>query len=176
MCEIHIFAHSNPDRISIKKGEHITAEVVESLENLIWNPGKGYLVLHSCRSGRYESDDLDQRSGGECIARAFSRHESSAYVIGQMVYASFNYGPGLEDCKYRKTVNDYVAIDLFGKQELLLWGYKSGSKVKKRFSNDREYESLVDGQIWPCRKYRNGEKLDRTVTSDVFNYDDLNFV
>ena len=22
-----------------------------------------------------------------------------------------NYGPGLEDCKYRKTVNDYVAID-----------------------------------------------------------------
>lgn len=176
LCEIHIFAHSNPDRISIKKGEHITAEVVESLENLIWNPGKGYLVLHSCRSGRYESDDLDQRSGGECIARAFSRHESSAYVIGQMVYASFNYGPGLEDFKYRKTVNDYVAIDLFGKQELLLWGYKSGSKVKKRFSNDREYESLVDGQIWPCRKYRNGEKLDRTVTSDVFNYDDLNFV
>lgn len=55
ICEIHIFAHSNPDRISIRKGEHITAEAVESLENFIWNPEKGYLVLHSYRSGRYES-------------------------------------------------------------------------------------------------------------------------
>ncbi|WP_373239247.1 hypothetical protein [Kluyvera ascorbata] len=176
LCEIHIFAHSNPDRISIKKGEHITSEIVESLENFIWNPENGYLVLHSCRSGRYESDDIDQRSGGECIARAFSRHEPSAYVIGQMVYASFNYGLDLEDYKYRTSINDYIAIDWLNKQEILLWGYKSGSKVEKRYSNDPGYKNLADGQIWPCRKFRNGEALSRAVTRNGFNYDDLNFI
>lgn len=174
--EIHIFAHSNPDRISIRKGEHITAEVVNSLENFIWNPEKGYLVLHSCRSGRYESDDLSQRNSSECIARAFSRHESTAFVIGQMVYASFNYAPNSTDCKFRSTLNDYLAIDWLNKQEIVLWGYKSGSKIKERFSNDIEYKSLSEGQIWPCRKFRNGEELQRTVASSTFNYDDMNFI
>lgn len=174
--EIHIFAHSNPDRISIRQEEHITAEVVETLENLIWNPEKGHLVLHSCRSGRYEDDDLEKRKSKECIARAFSRHEPSACVIGQMVYASFNYAPDPEDGKFRATFNDKVAIDWLGKRELVLWGYRSGGKVEDRYSKDKEYAILYGGQLWPCRKYRNGAELERKVESGKFNDDDLNFI
>jgi hypothetical protein len=174
--EVHIFAHSNPERISIRKGEHITMDVVSSLENLTWNPNKGCLVLHSCRSARYEGDDIDQRSGNECIARAFSECQSSAYVIGQMVYASFNYAPKIMDLKFRAAINDYIAIEWLDKKELVLWGYKSGSKVKKRFGHDKEYLVLIDGQIWPCRKFRNGQQLERTVSNYSYNYDDLNFI
>lgn len=173
--EIHIFAHSNPEHITIRKGEHIDSKIIKSLEKLKWNPEKGYLVMHSCRSGRHEGDNEGERDNKNCIAREFSSNQS-AYVIGQMVYASFNYGPLPEDWKYRDTFNDKIAIDILGKQELVLWGYKSGDAVKKRFSEDKEYDALSDGQIWPCRKYRDGEDVFRTVSSHAFNHDDLTFI
>ncbi|MCL9674339.1 hypothetical protein [Citrobacter sp. MNAZ 1397] len=173
--EIHIFAHSDPDQIRIRDGEHINKTVIQSLEKLRWSPELGHLVLHSCRSGRFENDRLTERNSEECIARDFSRCQS-AYVIGQMVYASFNYGPQPQDWKYRATVNDKIAIDVLGMNELVLWGYKSGDAIKDRFSNDVEYKTLFGGQLWPCRKYRNGEKIDRKVAQDQFNDDDLNFI
>ncbi|MGY6027432.1 hypothetical protein [Phytobacter sp. AG2a] len=173
--EIHIFAHSNPDHITIKEGEHIDSEIIKSLEKLDWNQEKGHLVLHSCRSGRHENDDKKIRNSKECIARTFSENQKT-YVIGQMVYASFNYGPNPEDWKYRETLNDKIAIDIFGKQELVLWGYKSGDAVKNRYSKDKEYGVLSGGQIWPCRKYRDGQEIVRTVSSHAFNYDDLTFI
>ncbi len=80
------------------------------------------------------------------------------------------------DLKFRTSINDYIAIEWLDKNELVLWGYKSGSKVKKRFEHDKEYLVLSNGQIWPCRKFRNGQQLERTVSNELYNYDDLNFI
>lgn len=175
LYEIHIIAHSNSDFIIIKEGEHITEEVVKTLEKLRWHPQNGYLVLHSCRSGRFEDDDIIERDSKECIARSFSKfHETN--VIGQMVFASYNSIIHSSEIRYREMANDYVEVDILGSKNLVLWGYKSGNKIKKHYSKQEEFSALNDGQIWPCRKFRNGEEYNRHVAPEKFNFDDLTFI
>jgi hypothetical protein len=173
--EIHIFAHSNSDHIKIKEGENIDTDIIKQLEQLKWNDEKGYLVLHSCRSARWEDDDVTKRESEDCLASDFSKYHK-AYVIGQMVYASFNYGEKPEDWLYRDRFNDKIAVDFMGLDELVLWGYKSGTSINDHYSKNKEYTNLTDGQIWPCRKYRNGAEHKRSIAIDMFNYDDLTFI
>ena len=93
-----------------------------------------------------------------------------------MVFASYNSIIHSSEIRYREMANDYVEVDILGSKNLVLWGYKSGNKIKKHYSKQEEFSALNDGQIWPCRKFRNGEEYNRHVAPEKFNFDDLTFI
>lgn len=172
--EIHYFGHSGHSALYLSNGTY-TKDDIGKLEKLSWSEN-GALVFHSCRSSRYEDhEDKTLRDTGDCIARSFSSLQD-AKVIGQMMYATYDTADTVDEMKYRnRSITNKVLVDVWGSNNLVLWGYKAGSSADA-YEKDEEYKKLSNGQIWPCRGFNKGLVLPRVVHADHFNDLDLTYI
>lgn len=175
--EIHIFGHSLPNFLQLRgSAEIIDDAVVKTLEPLNWHPTKGALVLHSCRSGRFEDqDDKKLKLERFCIARSFSTAQQTK-VIGQMTYAKFNVITSLDSVKYYSPMINHALVDWANVGNIVLWAYKTGNSVQSIHGNTAEYKVLADEQLWPCRVFNKGIDQAYNYGRDQFNEADLTYI
>lgn len=175
--EVHYFGHSDFDKLHLLGGS-ISYNEVRQLPQLPWSStaGASALVLHSCRSSRFEArKKLDEIEAMKCIANAFSQAHK-VRVIGQVVYATNNTGDAIEDWKYRNSSSENKQlIDVQKVSNVVLWGYCAGGSSLE-FADTSEYWNLKSGQIWPCRGFINGTDYARIVQKNVFNDFDLKYI
>lgn len=177
LCEVHLFGHSGQDSLYfLDNALHYSQ--VKNLEVLNWHKSKGAFVMHTCRSGRHEDNTNKQEKMKKIsIAKEFSIYQDTK-VIGQMTYANFtSIIRGFESAKNRgHTGVNFGIVDILKADKLVLWGYRSGERVRERYQDDPEYQLLADGQLWPSRGFIKGKALPRNVGREMYEEQDLNYI
>lgn len=176
--EVHFFGHSSFKDLNFYLSE-IKGNDVDVIPKLPWSKtlGASALVLHSCRSSRYEEQKGEALASKKCIANDLSKSQR-VRVVGQVVYATNNTGDTVGEWKYRNSsLTNYWELDWFDiNPNVVLWGYRAGLSVWWYYSSDNEYKNLSDSQIWPCRGFIAGKEHPRIVRADVFNDFDLTYI
>ncbi|RUS67392.1 hypothetical protein CUZ56_01337 [Saezia sanguinis] len=196
--EVHFFGHSNFDMLFFHgKGDNLTYGKLKELNPLPWDNDylDAALVLHSCRSSRFEDQEEDKDIRAEkCIANALSKH-LNAKVVGQVTFATNNTGKTVNDWKYRNSaLKNQWEIDWFTMNpNIVLWAYAAGTSVQATHGNSEEYKKFLtyqthyirgvryttsesNNQIWPCRAFQPGRTFERVVEKDKFNRFDLIYI
>lgn len=172
--EVHLLGHGGHDVLYFKN-ESFTYELVKTLEVLPFTD-TGALVLHACRSGRYEDNKKDDENNinENCIARAFSTH-LKVKVIGQMTFSLFNPVTSLDGVKYFDYEIARRGLSIIA-PNLVLWAYRIGNAVKSKHGQESDYNTLSEGQLFPARVFYPDGRTIYNVGKDMFNDSDLKYI